>query len=127
MKLRYVLPCLIVFCFTSSVFSQWFKKRTVAIDAGIGLGIYGTQNNEPNSKRDGAGAFLIPVGFEYGFSNRCGAGLFITPQSYISNLDSSNAATGLQLGLLFGFHLYNGDKSTILARLGIGGAGLTYS
>jgi hypothetical protein len=127
MTFRLSLSIFILLSSLNFTFSQGFEKGTFAIDAGLGLGIYRTQSNEPNSKEDGAGAFLIPLSFEYGISNRIGAGLYFTPQSYISNPDSSNAATGLNIGILLGLHLYNGKKSTILARLGFGGAGLTYS
>ena len=110
------------------VFSQGFDKGTFAIDLGTGLGIYTVKSNDKGvpDNTNGAGAWLVPIKVEYGISKRFGIGLYGDPQSYISNPDSGDAATGLSIGVFTAFHIYNGKSSTLFARLGLGAGGLRY-
>lgn len=127
MRKRLVMA--ILFAISSPfLFAQGFDKGKIAIDLGAGLGIYGLNSNDKANpdNSSGAGAWLIPVRAEYCLTKRFGIGLYADPQFYISNPDSGDAATGLSIGLLTAFHLYNGKSSTLLARLGVGGAGLRY-
>ncbi len=127
MKKILITACLLYFLVQSAT-AQGFDKGTIAIDLGTGLGLYtATSNDKANADNsNGAGAVLVPIKVEYGISKRFGIGLYGDPQAYISDPDSSDAASGFNIGIFTAFHFYNGKSSTAFARLGVGAGGLRY-
>ena len=124
---------------STNVSAQAFQKGNINLDIGLGLGVYGTTSTFSttingltitNTEKDGTASSVIPIGFEYGISNRFGIGADITFSNYfINDSDKVNIerVTTTDFGLKFNFHLLNADKNDLYVVLGLGGSKMKWT
>ncbi|MDB5257582.1 MAG: hypothetical protein JWM14_2277 [Chitinophagaceae bacterium] len=116
----------------SSLYAQAFQKNDIIINAGIGLGLYGTHSEYVNTSTGertnddgGAASLIVPITAEYAISNKWGAGLQMAPAFYAN--DSTNKKTSsFSLGVFGAYHFFTRDRIELYGRLGFGFASLQH-
>ena len=127
---------------TKSVKAQAFEKGNINIDIGVGFGIYGTSQSykttisfagqsrtETSDTTDGALSFIIPIGFEYGITDKIGLGVDFMYSSYaISDSDRVNTESvkAIDFGAKFNYHLLKANKNDLMIGFGIGYSNMTW-
>ncbi len=121
---------------SNTISAQAFQKGNINVDVGVGFGAYGTNQtqtteiswlgfsiSDTHDTTDGAASTAIPIGFEYGISDKIGIGADFTYNNYFIN-DSDrvhlNSVKAIDFGVKFNYHLLNADRNDLFIGLGIG-------
>lgn len=131
----------------TNVNAQAFQKGTINVDLGIGFGLYGTSYSHKETRTatvtaagypsnaidydrsrdttDGALSTVIPFSFEYGVTDKIGAGVDFTYNSYfIGRNDTDNtdllSVKAYDFGLKGYYHPFNSDFYDMSIGLGFG-------
>jgi len=150
-KISFILVLLVV---TNNSFGQAFQKGNWNVDVGVGLGAYATQTTISvpipilgtitSTANDGAASVMVPIGVEYGISNRFGLGVQLGFSNYFidDSTEVKNPLTGQETGemqenntesvksvdfaLKFNFHLLEAEKNDLYVGLALGGSSITW-
>jgi len=118
MKIKLFLLILLLPCFA---FSQAVEKNDLEIGLGVGLGIYGTSDNNPDKdsikENSMAAAGLLNFSIHYAILKNFSIGILAERNGYITNKDSSNKGVSLNLGLDCQYRLLNKEKTLVFADL----------
>ena len=125
----------LLFISNSSVYAQAFQKGNINLDLGVGFGAYGTRvvyeaAGLEFSETDGAASTIVPIGFEYGISDRFGLGLQFGFVNYCIDNDSNEfteSVKSVDFALKFNFHLLNSDRNDLFLSLGLGGSAANWT
>lgn len=102
-------------------FSQAIQKNDFEIAGGVGLGIYGTSDNNPekdtSTESSMAAAGLINFSLHYAVINKLSIGILAERNGYVTNKDSSNKGVALNIGLDCQYRLINKEKTIVLANV----------
>jgi len=136
--------CLVIIAllfFNNNINAQAFEKGTINIDLGIGFGLYGTSqtntskatadingvtttfHDETRDTTDGAASTVIPLGVEYGISNKIGVGVDFTYSNYLIDPDDKDRIDNVRsydFGLKGVYHPLNSDFYDLSIGLGFG-------
>jgi hypothetical protein len=138
---------------SNNVVAQAFEKGNVNIDVGLGFGAYGTKTTfttpeidfgffvlppQTFTETDGAASTMIPIGFEYGISNKFGLGVELGFVNYFvdDSTENDDGTTSLNLTktvksvdfmIFCNYHLLNADKNDLFIGLGIGGSNVVWN
>jgi hypothetical protein len=130
---------------SNAVFGQAFEKGNINIDLGLGFGAYGTRSEfttpainvlfitlPPTTvvNNDGAASTIVPIGFEYGVSNKVGLGIQLGFSNYfIDNEDSTETVESVKsvdFAFKVNYHLSNSDKNDLFVGLALGGSSVNW-
>lgn len=145
---------LIIVMVANNSFGQAFQKGNWNVDVGVGLGAYSTETTISvpipilgtitSTAKDGAASVMIPIGVEYGISNRFGLGVQLGFSNYFidDSTEVKNPLTGQETGemqenntesvksvdfaLKFNFHLLEAEKNDLYVGLALGGSSITW-
>lgn len=145
---KIILSITLAFFFITNISNaqdKAFKKGDITVDAGIGLGIYGTKiHSEYNQNylawtgsgfttltrrvkkdtTDGAASVIYPIKAEYGITNWFGLGARFAYADYFEEKDSITGikpkVTGIDFGLIANFHLVKSKRFDMPISLNIG-------
>lgn len=130
----------LIFITTSFIYAQAFEKGNVNVDLGLNLGFYSTTSTfkvqlpflgaTTVSNTDGAASFIVPIGFEYGISNKVGLGVQLGVVNYFINNEDSTETTesvkSVDFALKINYHLINSDKNDLFLGLALGGSSVNW-
>lgn len=148
MKKIFYLVLIMIVGQTQIANAQAFEKGNVNIDVGLGIGIYKTTTTfttpefvflgftippQTFTDEDGAGSTMIPIGVEYGISNKFGLGVELGFANYFveDSTENDDGTTTLNLTktvksvdfmIFCNYHLLNSDKNDLFIGMGIGGS-----
>src|SRR5690606_19657701 len=109
-KLKALLLIVVISSLSNQLFAQAFEKGNWNIDLGVGVGAYATTTtltipfpflgNISRTTNDGAVSTIVPIGVEYGVSNRFGIGLQLGFSNYFidDSTEVINFFTGEKTG-----------------------------
>lgn len=151
---KVLLALFVLFTSINLIYGQAFQKGNWNVDAGIGIGGYATQTtiqiplpffgNVTATDNDGAASVIIPVGVEYGISNRFGLGLqigfsnyFLDDSTEVKNPltgqatgqmqeNNTQSVTSVDFALKFNFHLLQAEKNDLFVGLALGGSSIKW-
>jgi hypothetical protein len=102
-------------------FSQAVQKNDVEMAAGVGIGIYGTSDNNPDkdssSESSMAAAGLLNFSIHYAIINNLSIGILAERNGYVTEKDSSNKGVTYNVGLDCQYRLLNKEKTIVLANI----------
>ena len=154
--MKKIAQILLVTIFLSgTAFGQAFQKGNWNVDAGVGVGAYGTTTTlsipipflgtVTSTANDGAVSVIIPIGVEYGISNKFGIGVQLGFSNYFidDSTEVKNFFTGEKTGVMqenntqsvksvdfaikFNLHLLNAEKNDLFIGLALGGSSITWN
>ncbi|MDB4533512.1 hypothetical protein N9242_01475 [Vicingaceae bacterium] len=129
-----------VFVLNNNLQAQAFQKGNFNLDIGLGFGVFGTKQTATtklsfdafgtpfsqtsvNDTSDGAASFIVPIGFEYGVSNKIGLGLEFSNSNYAideNDREFVSSVKGLDFGIKVNYHLLNSEKNDLFIGIGFG-------
>ena len=153
MKKIFYLVLIMIVGQTQIANAQAFEKGNVNIDVGLGIGIYKTTTTfttpefvflgftippQTFTDEDGAGSTMIPIGVEYGISNKFGLGVELGFANYFveDSTENDDGTTTLNLTktvksvdfmIFCNYHLLNSDKNDLFIGMGIGGSRVNWN
>jgi hypothetical protein len=153
MKKIICLVILAVFVQFNNIHAQAFEKGNVNIDIGLGLGVYKTTTTfttpeynffgiiippQTITDEDGAASTMIPIGFEYGISNKFGLGVELGFVNYFveDSTENDDGTTTFNLTktvksvdfmIFCNYHLLNSEKNDLFIGMGIGGSRVVWN
>ena len=110
--------------------SQSFEKGDKVINAGIKISVYNINNYDDEDDDGGAASYTIPIGFEYGLSNRFGIALelgicnYFTDEDTITGEIASANSTDLMIG--GNYHWVRGGPVDLYSGIGFGFSDFKY-
>ncbi len=130
--------------------AQAFQKGNANLDVGLGLGAYATTTtfsvnipflgNITSVTTDGASSVMVPIGFEYGVSDKIGLGAqlgfsnyFIDDSTEVKDFftgqetgemqaNTTESVSTIDFSIKVNFHLLNSDKNDLLIGFQLGGS-----
>lgn len=145
---------LVIILLSGNAFGQAFQKGNWNVDAGVGIGAYGTTTTlsiplpflgtVTSTANDGAVSVIVPVGVEYGISNKFGLGVHLGFSNYFleDSTEVKNFFTGEKTGAMqenntksvksvdfaikFNLHLLNAEKNDLFVGLALGTSSITW-
>lgn len=153
MKKIIFLLVTIFFIQSDTIQAQAFQKGNVNIDVGLGFGVYKTTTTfttpefvffgitippQTITDEDGAASTMIPIGFEYGISNKFGLGVELGFVNYFVEdstenddgtvtLNQTKTVKSVDFMIYCNYHLLNSDKNDLFIGMGIGGSNVVWN
>lgn len=105
---------LLIFIAPVTGFTQVIKPNKVELGLGVGFGIYGASDNNPDSESNMAGAGILNFSLHYTLSDRLSLGVVADRNGFITNKDSANnKGVSYNYGLDIVFRLIGKSKTII--------------
>jgi hypothetical protein len=102
-------------------FSQAVQKNDFEIAGGVGFGIYGVNNNDPqkdtSNENSLAAAGLVNFSMHYAVIKSLSIGILAERNGFVTEKDSSNKGVSLNIGLNLQYRLINKEKTVVFANL----------